>query len=150
MLDAISEFMWEESQVFRSYPPLKKGGFTVDLYSAWRWQGRDKAFVLDEMLGGLEEQGIYSEASLASNKGFFVYHAVEGSREGEDFPVGFDGSTNMGDYFRFLMPGVYASIEDFPEALRTGIVVSKTLDFDSARVLSGKCTNEYFCDLYKC
>ncbi|MEA3236215.1 hypothetical protein OP492_16320 [Pseudomonas mosselii] len=150
MLDAISEFMWEESQAFRSYPPLKKGGFTVDFYSAWRWQGRDKAFVLDELLRNLEERGIYSEASLAFNKGFFVYPAVEGSREGEDFPVGFDGPTSMGDYFRFLVPGEYASIEDFPESLRAGIVVSQTLDFNSKQVLSGKCINEYFYDLYRC
>ena len=149
VLDTLSEFVWEESRIFRSYPPSKKGGFTVDLYSAWRWQGSDKAIVVDEMLHALEVQGIYSETSLAFNKGLFVYHAVEGSREGEDFPVGFEGPTNMGDYFRFLVPGVYASIEDFPEALRAGVVVSQTLDFESARVLSGKCINECFGDLYK-
>jgi len=101
-------------------------------------------------LRNLEERGIYSEASLAFNKGFFVYHAVEGFREEEDFPVGFEGPTSMGDYFRFLVPGEYASIEDFPESLRPGVVVSQNLDFDSKQVLNGKCINEYFCDLYKC
>lgn len=57
---------------------------------------------------------------------------------------------SMGAYFRLLVPGEYASIGDFSESLRPGVVVSQALDFDSKQVSNGEFINEYFCDLYRC
>ncbi|MEY2344458.1 hypothetical protein I3679_011655 [Proteus mirabilis] len=41
----------------------------------------------------------------------------------------------MGDYFRFIVPTVYATIADIPEELRKYIVVSDSLDFTKDRLL---------------
>lgn len=65
----------------------------------------------------------------------FIFEGVEGYSEGDDYPVGYDGKTNMGDYFRHLMPTIFATIEDFPRELWKGIAVSKTLDFAKDQVI---------------
>lgn len=149
VLDSISEFVWQESQEYSDYPPAKQGGFAVDLYSAWRWQEKSKASVASALQNDLEERLNYSEANLASNKGLFVYHAVEGSRAGEDYPEGYAGDTAMGDYFRFLVPGEYATLEDFPVGLRRGLVVSDSLDFSLLQVLESRLVSQHFCSLYR-
>ena len=55
----------------------------------------------------------------------------------------------MGDYFRYLIPNVYSSIEDFPEELRHGIATSDTVDFTNDRLLYNDKINEYFPRMYK-
>ncbi|PYC01963.1 hypothetical protein DMX09_18260 [Pseudomonas protegens] len=149
LLDRMNEYMWEESKEFYDYPIVKGGRFDVDLYSACRHRmNLCKGFILDEFESDLAEMGNDSEASLPVNKGFFVYHAIEGSYEGEDYPVGYDGTTKMGDYFRYLVPTVFASIEGFPEPLRRGIAVSDRLDFTVDRFLDNERINEYFPTMY--
>ena len=54
----------------------------------------------------------------------------------------------MGDYFRYLMPTIYASIEDFPEELRHGIAISDTIDFTKDRLLDNDKISEYFPRMY--
>lgn len=147
LLDHLCEYMWEESQVFNHYPKNKNGNFELDLYSAWRQRSDlDRNNIICVLQADLIKSGHYSEANLSANKGFFVYHGVEGSKEGEDYPVGFTGKTKMGDYFRYLVPTIYASINDFPEELRHGIAVSDTVDFTIDRVLDNDKINEYFPD----
>ena len=85
---------------------------------------------------------------MPSRKGFFIYHGIEGNVEGEDYPVGFTGKTKMGDYFRYLVPTIYASIYDFPEELRYGIAVSDTVDFTLDKVLDNDKINKYFPKMY--
>ncbi|WP_261821323.1 hypothetical protein [Pragia fontium] len=92
----------------------------------------------------LIESGHYSDTNLSANKGFSIYQAIEGSNLGQDYPIGHKGKTKMGDYFRYLMPTVYASIEDFPEELRYGIAVSDTVDFMVDRLFDNDKINEYF------
>ena len=87
--------------------------------------------------------------ALPIYKGFFIYQGIEGSYEGEDYPIGYEGKTKMGDYFRYLMPTIYASIEDFPEELRHGIATSDTVDFTTDRLLDNDKINEYFPRMYK-
>lgn len=150
LLDQLNEYMWEESQEFPNYPLNKNGCFEVDLYSVWRQRANlDRDYIIDKLKKDLAASGHYSETNLPVNKGFFVYHGIEGSVEGEDYPVGYDGETKMGDYFRYLMPTVYASIEDFPEELRHGIAVSDTVDFTADRLLDNDNINEYFPRMYK-
>lgn len=135
-LDRFNEFMWEESAEFNTYPENKKGQAILDLYSAYayrhtssRWEV--ESWVSERSLFG----GKLTEYSLPSIKGFYVFHGVEGSVPGEDFPVGYDGPTVMGDYFRYLMPSVFAGIEDIPVELRGLIAVSDSLDFSNAPII---------------
>ncbi|MCW2483508.1 hypothetical protein J5224_31115, partial [Candidatus Symbiopectobacterium sp. NZEC135] len=88
------------------------------------------------------------EYNLPSVKGFFVYHGIEGSFEGEDYLAGYEGSTKMGDYFRFLTPTVYGSIGDFPSELHRGIVVSDVVDFTMDRLFDNAKINDYFPRMY--
>ncbi len=54
----------------------------------------------------------------------------------------------MGDYFRFLIPTVYASIEDFIKELRPAIAVSDTVDFTKDRLFDNDKISEYFPRMY--
>lgn len=143
-LDYLSEFIWEESDRYPNYPPNKLGSFVVDYFSKWRNKEISKELLEKDFLADLKENGNYSEVNLSANKGFFVYHAIEGNKEGDDYPIGYNGETIMGDYFRYLMPTIYGSIEDFPEELRKYIVVSENLDFTIDRILINNQINTYF------
>ena len=114
------------------------------------WFAMDKNGKIAVMINnGFGESGQYSETNLSANKGLYVYQAIEGSNPGQDYPVGYDGETKMGDYFRYLMPTIYASIEDFPEELRHGIAVSDTVDFTTDRLFDNNKINEYFPRMYR-
>ncbi|WP_218966400.1 hypothetical protein [Snodgrassella alvi] len=75
-------------------------------------------------------------------------YAVEGCRPSHDFVVGYDGETKMGDYFRYLIPTIYASIEDFTKELRPAIAVSDTVDFTKDRLFDNDKISEYFPRMY--
>ncbi|MBC8653922.1 hypothetical protein GQR86_13775 [Providencia vermicola] len=62
--------------------------------------------------------------------------------------MGYDGETKMGDYFRHLVPTIYATISDIPIPLRQYIVVSDTLDFTKDRLLDNDKISEYFTRMY--
>lgn len=143
-LDYLLEFIWEESDRYPNYPPKKLGSFVVDYFSKWRNKEISKELLEKDLLADLKENRNYSEVNLSANKGFFVYHAIEGNKEGDDYPIGYNGETIMGDYFRYLMPTIYGSIEDFPEELRKYIVVSENLDFTIDRILINNQINTYF------
>lgn len=148
-LDRMNEFVWGESTEFAVYPKDKCGGFEVDLYSASAWRKRSsKEEVFESLLGELMRRGQFADANIPKNKGFYVYHGVEGSYPGEDYPVGYDGFTEMGDYFRFLIPSMPGGIEDFPAELRKGVSVSVDVDFSIDRILSGRNISKYFPRLY--
>ncbi|SJN42535.1 hypothetical protein [Psychrobacter sp. JB385] len=145
LLDDLNEYMWEESKIFNKYPTNKKGKTILDLYSSLVFRHlRTK----QEVANWVVERSDYSldsrEENLPSKKGYFVYLAIEGSNQGEDYPVGYNGATKMGDYYRYLVPTIYASIEDFPQALWHGIAVSDTLDFTKNKVLDNDKINTYF------
>lgn len=145
LLDDLNEYMWEESKIFNKYPTNKKGKTILDLYSSLVFRHlRTK----QEVVNWVVERSNYSldsrEENLPSKKGHFVYFAIEGSNQGEDYPVGYKGATKIGDYYRYLVPTVYASIEDFPQELWHGIAVSDTLDFTKDRMLDNDKINTYF------
>ncbi|WP_380181033.1 hypothetical protein [Kalamiella sp. sgz302252] len=149
LLDAMNEYIWEESALHLPYPKEKKGSFELDLYSSWRYgQGESRENITAGLKKDFECSGRYSDANLSINKGFFQYHAVEGSTEGEDYPVGYEGESKMGDYFRFLIPTIYASIEDFPLELRHAVAVSNDIDFTEKRLIENDKINHYFPKCY--
>ncbi len=145
ILDELYDYTFNASKIHRVYPENKNGELVVDLFSAYRSDEFDtKKIIWQELSDDLKKYKQLSDANISVNKGFFVYEAVEGTYQGEDYPVGYDGETKMGDYFRHLVPTIYGSIEDFPEELRHGIAVSDTLDFTKDRVLDNNKINEYF------
>ncbi|AKJ42462.1 hypothetical protein [Pragia fontium] len=150
LLDQLTDYMWEESEIFKLYSDNKCGCTILDLYSGLRFDYLPTRKDVEQLI---QERSHYEqkpiECNLSSRKGFFVYHGIEGSVEGEDYPVGYDGETKMGDYFRYLMPTIYASIEDFPEELRHGVAVSDTVDFTTDRLFDNDKINEYFPRMYK-
>jgi len=149
LLDSISEFVWEESPQVSVYPEEKKGSAEVDLFSAWRYRGCSTDDVFADLQEDLFDRGVFSELNLPVNKGFYVYHGVEGDNPGVDYPVGYSGESEMGDYFRFLVPTKFAGIKEFPEFLRKGIVVSNEVDFSTDRLLRSSLINDYFPAMYE-
>lgn len=148
-LDWINEYIWEESAVYNNYPINKNGGVLFDMYGFWLSKGLSKEDIYKHVINDYKNRGIYSDSNIPINKGFYIYQAVEGYKEGDDYPVGYDGPTKMGDYFRFLQPTIYGSIEDFPEELRGLVAISKTVDFTVDRLLDNNLINTYFPEVYK-
>lgn len=145
LLDNLNEYMWEESEIFNKYPANKKGETILDLYSNSFFHNKKNRKEVEDWVSERSGNDLKSrDENIPSKKGFFVYYGIEGSKEGEDFPVGYNGSTKNGDYFRYLVPTVYASISDFPKELWYGIAVSDTLDFTKDRVLDNNKINTYF------
>lgn len=148
LLDQMSEFIWEESHLVSVYPE-KNGRASVDLFSAWRNEGCSISDVEKELQRDLLISGKQSEFNLAANKGFYVYHGVEGDRPGVDYPVGYSGKSEMGDYFRYLVPSIFADISDFPECLRRGVAVSEDVDFSLDRLIKNNSISERFPAMYR-
>lgn len=148
LLDDLNEYKWEESEKFIDYPPNKRGQTILDLYSSLVHRNTKSRKEIEDWINAKQSDEL-SEINIPSQKGFFVYHGVEGDNPGQDYPVGYNGKTKMGDYFRYLMPTVYASIEDFPEELRHGIAVSDMVDFTTDRLLDNDKINEYFPRMYQ-
>ncbi|ELQ6264705.1 hypothetical protein ACOZ0U_003283 [Cronobacter malonaticus] len=148
LLDELNEYKWEESDKYFDYPNPKNGKTILDLYSSLVHRDAKSKKDVENWINA-RQLGELRDENIPSRKGFFIYHGVEGDSHGKDYPVGYDGETKMGDYFRYLMPTVYASIEDFPEELRCGIVISDTIDFTTDRLLDNDKINEYFPRMYK-
>ncbi|NWC00781.1 hypothetical protein HX882_33440 [Pseudomonas gingeri] len=145
-LDRVSEYMWGESSEFPEVPLSKKGETKLDYYSLAAYRETSRCEV-----EGIVLQGSFlnaSEYSLPSARGYFIFHAVEGDRGGVDYPVGYEGSSKVGDYFRYLVPTVYAGVEDFPESLRRFFVVSYSVDFEKDRFFESDRLNEFFVSMY--
>ena len=77
-------------------------------------------------------------------KVFFIYEALEGNKDGDDYPIGYEERSKMGDYFRHLLPTIYGYAEDLSIELRKGIAFSPTLDFTTDRFLDNDLINDYF------
>ncbi len=147
LLDELNEYKWEESENYVIYPKNKNGQTILDLYSFIANKDISSRVDMEIWVNAHQDEEL-NEINMPSRKGFFVYHGIEGDKEGEDFPVGFVGETKMGDYFRYLIPTIFASINDFPEELRHGIAVSDTADFTTDRLFDNDKINEYFPRMY--
>ncbi|EOI3477434.1 hypothetical protein ACMSZN_001930 [Cronobacter dublinensis] len=148
LLNEVDEYKWEESDKYFDYPNPNNGESILDLYSSLVHRDAKSGKDVENWLNTRQLEEL-NEVNIPSRKGFFIYYGVEGGFEGEDYPVDYDGETKMGDYFRYLMPTVYASIENFPKELCCGTAVSDTVDFKIDRLLGNVQINEYFPKLYK-
>lgn len=127
----------------------KQGGYSIDLYSSWVYKNyENKRKIVEEFDKQLDRNFKYSTALIGCKMGMFLFEGLEGYSKGEDYPVGYDGETKMGDYYRFIVPTVFLTIEDIPIPLRNYIVVSDTLDFTKDRLLDNDKISEYFPRMY--
>lgn len=128
----------------------KQGGYSIDLYSSWVYKGyENKRKIVEEFDKQLDRNFKYSTALIGCKMGMFLFEGLEGYSKGEDYPIGYDGETKMGDYYRFIVPTVFATIEDIPLPLRQYIVVSSTIDFTKDRLLDNDRISEYFPRMYQ-
>lgn len=98
-LDMINEYIWEESSEFFNYPKNKMGKTKLDMYSHLAYADfLDRTAVENWVDDRSKYNGELREYSLPAIKGLFVFYAVEGSKPNEDFPVGCNIKTEMGDY----------------------------------------------------
>lgn len=128
----------------------KQGGYSIDLYSSWVYKDyENKRKIVEEFDKQLDRNFKYSTALIGCKMGMFLFEGLEGYSKGEDYPIGYDGETKMGDYYRFIVPTVFATIEDIPLPLRQYIAVSNTIDFTKDRLLDNDRISEYFPRMYQ-
>lgn len=128
----------------------KQGGYSIDLYSSWVYKDyENKRKIVEEFDKQLDRNFKYSTALIGCKMGMFLFEGLEGYSKGEDYPIGYDGETKMGDYYRFIIPTVFATIEDIPLPLRQYIAVSSTIDFTKDRLLDNDKISEYFPQMYQ-
>lgn len=141
----LTNYIWEEEEYgnYNNYPKNKEGQTLLDLYlSHPTLKDREEKEIL---INSLNQQDIrLMDENLPARKGIFIYQAIEEDIEIKDYPIGYEGTTVMGDYYRHLMPTIYATIDDFPKELWHGIAVSKTLDFTKDRLIFSKDINKHF------
>ncbi|UBX48236.1 hypothetical protein LDO51_13855 [Providencia alcalifaciens] len=125
------------------------GSYTIDLYSSYSYESYKNKHELIKSFNSRLESNKNCIASLATKMGMFCYEALELPSEGDNYPIGYDGETKMGDYYRFIVPTVFSTIEDIPLPLRQYIVVSSTIDFTKDRLLDNDRISEYFPRMYQ-
>jgi hypothetical protein len=150
LLDPFMEHITEGIDKFSQYSYNKHGETILDLYSGLTYKAyTNRKEIEKEVFEESKRENVITDEGLPAQKGVFVYYAVEGCKPGHDFVVGYDGETKMGDYFRYLIPTIYASIEDFPKELRPAIAVSDTVDFTKDRLFDNDKISEYFPRMYR-
>ncbi|EDP9825580.1 hypothetical protein ACK1FJ_003420 [Salmonella enterica] len=145
LFDDITDYIWDESEKYKAYSINKHGNTILDLYSHMKFKHMKDRLEVRAWIDARSDSNMrIRECNVPSIKGVFVYYGVEGNKEGDDYPVGYEGNTKMGDYFRYLVPTNYSSIEDFPQELRGGIAKSELIDFNIDRILFNEKINDYF------
>lgn len=135
LLTVFCDFFLSDSPEFSGYIKNKNGDFIIDFYSKAMFKLKLKDQVVNTLNNDLKENGRFSEIYPVTNCGFYIFYAVEGPSEGDDYPVGYEGKTQIGDYFRFLVPTKTASISDIPPIFYKVLCVSNELDFRKDRIL---------------
>ena len=143
-LDALNEFIFEESESYRDAFFRKDGGTTLEIYSSVKYRDYASRDEIESTIKRKSRLGFINEYALPACKGLYVYHALEGDMPGMDRPVGFDGDADMGDYFKFLSPTVFASIEDFPDKFRSVIAKSRRFKFSELKMIKTVDLNRVF------
>jgi hypothetical protein len=148
LLDPFTEHIFDGLDMYSQYSYRKHGETVLDLYSGLTYKACKNRQEVENAVAEDSKSEPINDEGLPAKKGLFVYYAVEGCRPGHDFVVGYDGETKMGDYFRYLIPTIYASIEDFTKELRPAIAVSDTVDFTKDRLFDNDKISEYFPRMY--
>lgn len=148
-LDELNELVWGESEKFQHDFHHPEANYELVFYSKYNNRGlADRAQVEANLLQSFGRVPEGSDLSVSIKHGFYLYHAVEGGFQGEDFPVGYQGEVEMGDYFKFLAPTVSSSIDDLPAELRGVVCISDMVDFEVKNMLSNVEINDFFVRQY--
>jgi len=155
-IDSLYEYIFEESNRFSYY--RKHGQTVLKYYSFDSFRHRshsrfDKTpetpYTLEEVLESITKynqdnfKNICDE-NFPSRKGLFLFDAIRGYRPNCDYPVGYEGETQAGDYFSFLMPTDYATLDDIPEVFHSVIAKSDELDFTQTDLIKKQDIHKYF------
>lgn len=150
LLDALNEVSWAESKEFPEYWQDKNGEAILDLYSHAMFKSmKSKNEVFADLNADFKNLGQLSMLYRAAQMGLFCFEGIEGPYPGADYPVGYNGETTKGDYFRFLKPTIFASISDIPPSLRKIICVSDQLDFSQTQLIKNTDIDGYFNKMYE-
>lgn len=109
----------------------------------------ERPYTLEEVLDNITKYNQDSfknicDDNLPSRKGLFLFDAIRGYRPNCDYPVGYEGETEIGDYFSFLMPTDYATLDDIPEVFHSVIAKSNELDFTQTDLIKKQDIHRYF------
>ncbi|PIT22412.1 hypothetical protein BGI36_03590 [Snodgrassella communis] len=148
LLGSFMDYIFEDSDKFNPSLHDKHGETILDLYSGLVYRAYKNRKDVEARVASKSKGGKHFDESVPARKGLFYYEAIEGSEPGEDFVVGYDGETKMGDYFREFIPTICSSIEDFPKELRPAIAVSDTVHFTKDRLFDNDKISEYFPRMY--
>lgn len=146
------DYMCEDSKIYTNYPKRKNGKTIIDLYSYYRQRHSSKEKIqknVDFELSSPHKLNLITATTIPARKGYFVYRSVDGEKTGDDYPVGYDGPTDMGDYFRFGVPTELGNIDDLHPELWHIVAASDTLDFSKDRVIRKEDINKHFTHTYR-
>lgn len=155
-IDRLTQFIFEDQSEYSYY---YKNGETILKYYSYlihkeRSQSRldnipDRPRSLDEVLTNIAKYNKKDfvnicDENLPSRKGLFLFTAIHGYRDKEDYPVGYTGETKIGDYFCYLIPTDYATLDDIPEVFHSVIARSDELDFTQVDLIKKQDIHRYF------
>ncbi|MFB2579468.1 hypothetical protein ACEYX6_10050 [Acinetobacter sp. c2-A9] len=148
-INDLIDYLYEESLSHPNKIKNKNGEFELDLYGFWLNKNiknhHEKYHELTQTF--LESKDKTAcDLNFVINKGLYIYQAIEGDQQGDDYPIGYHGHTQMGDYYRYLIPKIYLNIDEIPKELWCGIAVSKDLDFSKDRIIFNTNMNVHFTD----
>ncbi|OPH33209.1 hypothetical protein [Moraxella atlantae] len=155
-IERLTQFIFEDQSEYSYY---YKNGETILKYYSYlihkeRSQSRldnipDRPRSLNEVLSNIAKYNKKDfvnicDENLPSRKGLFLFSAIHGYHENEDYPVGYTGETKIGDYFCYLMPTEYAILENIPNEFYKVIAKSDTLDFNNVDIIKSQDINKIF------
>lgn len=150
--DILVDYTCEDSIIYTNYPKRKNGKTIVDLHSYHQHGDSSKEEIqkkIDFNLSLPYKLNLITATTIPARKGYFVYQTVAGEKTGDDYPIGYNGPTDMGDYFRFGVPTELGNIDDLHPELWHIVAASDTLDFSKDRVIRKEDINKHFTHTYR-
>lgn len=150
MLRDLGDFLYEEESEFIGFDKFRvNGDFILDLYSSWFFRFKetrhDVELYLKENWSKLKN---ISDVNICGGKGIYLYEALNQDDLPNERPIGYNGDVASGDYYRHLIPTLFASIENMPKPLRKIIAVSDTLDFSEVNLIKNYHIKKYFTNCF--
>lgn len=131
-INILTDFLYEYGDNLKEYFFRKNGKTILNFYSKFQYQAHiSEKNVLTEINEAINADWIRDE-TLPAYKGVYIYYGLDGYKKGDDYPIGFKGEADMGDYFKYLFPTEPACLIDFPKELRG--IIAKTSQFSFAEL----------------
>ncbi|WP_040642249.1 hypothetical protein [Psychrobacter aquaticus] len=89
---------WSHKDMYREKVAIRTVGrigkwyrYIIELYCFFENKMMSRRKITKELTAELKRIKNYSDANFSVNKGYFLYFAVDGYNEGDDYPVGYKG-----------------------------------------------------------